>query len=169
MNVEFKVRGLEAVQAFIKSIPRGVMKVGLKAFTEYVIGNARHGLKHEEPYRYVSRAQAYGVVKPGVPAGYFSMKQFRYVAAITDGFTNFKSYRPAQSSDAWTYRESKGGYAYTITNPMPSAYWQRDDKGQARQLGLVGWRKVAAVIVANYEGARRAAVLAVNKWIKENR
>jgi hypothetical protein len=168
MQINFNIRGLEAVKAFIRSIPRGAVRVGLKAFTEYIIGNSQHGLRHEEPYKFVSRAQAYGKVSDA-PAGYFSWAQFRYVAAKTDGFTNFPSYRPAQSSSSWTAKESNGGYTMTITNPAPSAYWQRDNEGQARQLGLVGWRKVIAVVADNYQGAIRSAVAAVKRFIEENK
>ena len=54
MQVKFRVRNVKAVQDFLKSVPRGAVPVALKAFAEYVLGNDRHGLRHNEPYKYVS-------------------------------------------------------------------------------------------------------------------
>jgi hypothetical protein len=166
-GIKFTVRGIEELKAYFKQLPYGTLREALRAVTEYLIGNESHGLKHPDPYKYVSRAAAYGVVKDGVPAGYFSMKQFRYVMArIADGsITPGQSKRTGDSTDAWQYVQVSD-YQYTITNPEPGAYWTRDDYGQARQPGMVGWRKVAQVIADNLEGAMRAANAAVSKWLK---
>jgi hypothetical protein len=167
------VRNLEAIRDYIKTVPRGTVRVALRAIVEYVIGDNTHGLKHDQPYKYASRAKAYGNTGARfangnpVPAGYFSAAQFRKVAAITKGFTQFgRKNSPTNASGGYAYRETKGGYGATIENKEQSAYWTRDDKGQARQLGLMGWLKKSAVIASNMAGALRAGQAAVNKWLK---
>lgn len=162
MNVNFKVRGIEAVQSFLASVPRGAVRVALEAFTEYVIGNDARGLKHNEPYKYVSRKAAYGVT-------FFTPKQRRFFFwALREGKIDPGSgARTGKTSAAWKAVPSANGYQMKITNDTPGAYYTRDDKGQARQPAKVGWRKVTAVLVANYQGGLRAAVAAVNKYLKE--
>lgn len=177
MMVSFKVRSVEKLQKYLRSVPRGALRVALYAVTEYVIGNEQHGLKHSEPYKYVSRAEAYGstgaTFENGnpVPAGYFSAAQFRYVmASLASGKMKIGNNRTGASADSWQYSETgEKGYGVTITNPEPSAYWTRDNVGQARQPAKVGWRKVSKVIADNMVGAIRHANAEVGKWLKANR
>lgn len=167
MNTRFQIRNIKEVQDFLKQLPRGTLRDGLRAFSKFILGNTSHGLRHSESYRFVSRARAYG--KPSsAPAGYFSWKQFRFVAAITEGFT--KPYqRTGETSAAWEMQETNGGYGYTFKNPKPAAYYLRDESGQARQPALVGWRKVSRVLQDNMAGAMRSAMAAVKKWIADNK
>jgi hypothetical protein len=172
MQVNFKVRGVEAVQAFMRSVPYGAVKVALKAFSEYVLGDERHGLRHPDPYKYASRARAYGstgaTFENGapVPDGYFSAKQFRYVAAITHGFTDRGPHRTGESTRAWQAVPRNNGYQYTLKNDTTGGYFTRHETRQARQLKNVGWRKVSAVLAANYLGGIKAAIAAVKKFLK---
>ena len=161
MNVKFKIRNVEAVQSFLRAIPRGVLKVALEAFTEYVIGDDRHGLKHNEPYKYVTRKSAYGF-------SFFTDKQRRWFfwALNTGQIDPGSGVRTGQTSDGWTYTTSSNGYQYTITNSTPGAYYTRDDYGQARQPAKVGWRKVSDVLAANYLGGIRAAIAAVKRYME---
>ena len=175
MKVRFSIRGVEAVQAFLRSVPYGATKVALAAFSEYIVGNKSHGLRHPDPYKYASRAKAYGNTgarfengRP-VPDGYFSAKQFRYVAAITHGFKDRGSKRTGESTDAWQAVPRNDGYRYTLTNNTPGGYWTRDETRQARQLGNVGWRKVSDVLADNYLGGIRAAIAAVNAHLKSKK
>ena len=171
MNVNFKIRGVKEFNDFLKTIPHGGLRIALRAFTEYVIGNESHGLKHPDPYKYASRAKAYGSTGARfangnpVPDGYFSAKQFRYVAAKTHGFTDRGSKRAGVSEDAWQYVEVSD-WNYKIVNPEPGAYWTRDDYGQARQPALVGWRKVTKTIMDNFAGGVRSANAALSAWLK---
>lgn len=175
MNVNFKVRGIEAVQSFLASVPRGALRVALEAFTEYIIGNEQRGLKHVEPYKYASRKAAYGYTgakfdngKP-VPPGYFSKEQFFYVmGAISRGEIKPGTPRSnrGESARAWVSVPLNNGYRMNIVNNKPGQYWARDDKGQPRQISLTNWRKVTKVLVDNYLGGLRAAVSAVNKYLK---
>jgi hypothetical protein len=174
MNVKFKVRGVEAVQSFLKSVPRGALKVALEAFTEYIVGNDAHGLKHTEPYKFASRKSAYGYTgakfengKP-VPAGYFSKEQYRYVMAkIASGEITPGSPRAnrGESSKAWRFTPIQGGYNYRISNDKIAQYWARDDYGQPRQIAKTNLRKVSKVLADNYLGGIRSAVAAVKRYL----
>ena len=156
-----QVRGVEKVQAFLASIPRGAMKIALTAVTEYIIGDASHGLKHNDPYRYVTRAAAYGQT-------FVSPQQRGYVMAkirsgeIVPGQEN----RTGRTSDSYGYTETNNGYGMTILNPTAGAYYTRSDSGQAAQPEMVGWRKAAQVIADNINGAMRSAQARVNEWLK---
>lgn len=178
MNVKSKVRNVAAVQSFLRSVPRGMLKVALEAFTEYIIGNDAHGLKHTEPYKYASRKAAYGVTgatfkngKP-VPAGYFSKEQYFYVMAkIAKGEITPGTPRPnrGESSKYWRSVPSSNGYQYKILNDKPAQYWARDDIGQPRQIERTNLRKVSKVLADNYLGGIRAAVAAVKKYLVTNK
>ena len=156
MQVKFRIRGVEAVQAFLRAVPREAVKVALEAFTEYVIGNDAHGLKHNEPYKYVTRKSAYGF-------SFFTDKQRRWFFwALKEGIIDPGSgKRTGETSAAWKAEPRNDGYRYTITNNTAGGYYTRDDKGQARQPAKVGWRKVSDVVAANYLGGIRAAIAAV--------
>ena len=160
MQIRYRLRGNEKVQEYLKSIPRGALPAALQAFTEYIIGDTSHGLKHPDPYKYVSRKAAYGV-------SFFTDKQRRWFFwALNTGQINpGQNNRTGESTDAWQYVEVSK-YKYTITNPTTGAYYTRDNAGQARQPAKVGWRKVAAVISANMAGAMRSANAAVKAFLK---
>lgn len=166
MQFRFAVRDDKKVKKALRDTARGTMKTAIVALTEYILGDSRHGLRHDDPYRFASRAKAYGKVSDA-PEGYFSWKQFRYVAAITKGFTEFGRKRsPTNSSESWGYKLSQGGYRATLTNDAPSTQWIRGDDTQAAQPALVGWRKVSKVIADNINGARRHMAAEVQKYLK---
>lgn len=152
------VRNLEKVQAYLKTVPRGAMRPAVKAFAIYVMGDEGHGLKHYEPYKYVSRAKAYGQT-------FQSEKQRRWFWA-NGGPDMIGDNRTGATAAAWRVRETKGGYGATIDNPTAGAYFTRSDSGQAAQLGLVGWRKTLRVVHDNMAGGIRAAVTAVNAFLR---
>ena len=164
MQTKFVVRNLEEVQKFLKELPRGSLRTGLKAFTEYVLGNSTRGLRHYEPYKFVTRKRAYGMT-------FFTDKQRRYVMAkIRSGEMKVgTNQRTGNTAAAWTMQEKNNGYAYSLVNNTAGAYYTRDDSGQARQPALVGWRKVSKVVADNMRGAIRHALAEVKKWIKENK
>ena len=43
--MKIKVTGVKELSAFIKTLPRGVKVVGMRAASEYFIGDESHGLK----------------------------------------------------------------------------------------------------------------------------
>lgn len=179
MNISFKIRNVEKVEKFLNSLPYGVKRVALEALSMWLVGDSQSGLRHPEPYKYVSRKSAYGYTgakfesgKP-VPAGYFSAEQYRYVMAriasgdIKPGQNN----RTGKSTDAWTYAPTSKGkdYRYRLINNTPGAYYTRDDKGQARQPAKVGWWNVSKVVQKNLSDAIKAAKVAVNQFLAEKK
>ena len=163
MNIRFKVRGDEKVQAFLKSLPRGTMRTALDAIAQWLIGDSQKGLMHPEPYKYVSRKSAYGFA-------FFTDKQRRWFFwALGEGIINpGQNNRTGNSTGAWTYKptETNKGYSYVLMNDTPGAYYTRSDKGQARQPAKVGWLKVSAVVAKNMAGALRAARAAVKLYLQ---
>jgi len=164
MNISFKVRGVKAVQSFLASVPRGALRVVLQAFTDYVIGNDAHGLRHNEPYKYVSRKAAGYKTSPAQIRFFFATGIWKSVngKVVLNPYT-----RTNETSKAWKSVPSSNAYQMKIVNEKESAYYTRDDKGQARQPAKVGWRKVTQVLADNYLGGIRAGVQAFNKWLKE--
>ena len=159
MNISFKVRGVEKVTAYLKSLPRGIKKVAEKALTEYLIGAKPHGLKHYSPYKYVTRKKAYGQT-------FASDKQRRYVMAmIAEGRIDpGVPHRTGKGQRGWQSVETSRGY--TIKNDEQSMYYSMSDKGQARLNKLAGWRLVSKAIKDNLAGAFKSANAAVKKFLK---
>jgi hypothetical protein len=48
--IRMNVRGMEALQQKLKEIPHGTKRIAVQAFTDYLIGDDNHGLKHYPPY-----------------------------------------------------------------------------------------------------------------------
>lgn len=164
MQVKFRIRNVKAVQDFLKYVPRGAVRVALQAFTEYVLGNDQHGLRHNEPYKFVTRRSAYGV-------SFFTPKQRRWFfwALNTGRIDPGSGKRTGETSRAWKAEPRNNGYRYTLTNNTAGGYYTRDNYGQARQPAKVGWRKVRDVLDANLLGGMRAAIFAVNKYLQSKK
>lgn len=164
--IKVTTKGLSEFQAHIKTLPRGTRVAAMRAVAEYLLGNSSRGLKHEPSWKFVSRAKAYGKVSDA-PAGYFSWKQFRKVAAITEGFTKTQP-RTHEIVNAWKLRDSNDWRRVALTNNAPGAQWVIGEK-QARQPQLVGWRAWPKTLTDNMKGALRAGQQAVNRMLKEKR
>ena len=160
MQIKFRIRNVEAVQSFLRAIPRGAVKVALEAFTDYVIGDESHGLRHADPYKFVTRKSAYGF-------SFFTDKQRRWFfwALKTGKIDPGSGKRTGESTAAWKAVPRNDGYRFTVQNNTAGGYWTRHDKKQARQLGKVGWRKIMTVLVDNYKGGIRHAVAAVKAYL----
>jgi hypothetical protein len=167
MQIKFgKTRGIEEVKAALNAnvLPRGTVKVGLRAFIEYILGNSSRGLRHDEPQKYVSRAQA----------GYkTSAKQIRFFFATgileSDGHGGVKlnHYKRSGKTAAGYQMVAVNDWKYNIVNGEPGAYWTRDDKGQATMHDMAGRRKITAVIMDNIDGGLRAAINAINGYLRK--
>ena len=166
MQIKFRIRNVEAVQSFLRAIPRGAVKVALEAFTDYVIGDESHGLRHADPYKFVTRKSAYGF-------SFFTDKQRRWFFwALRSGKINpGQNNRTGKSTEAWTFTPQEKGknYSFRLVNDTAGGYWTRSDKYQARQLGKVGWWKVAKVVAKNLPSAIKAARIAVKAYLQKNK
>lgn len=155
------LKDIDRITAYLKQVPHGTVRVGLRAIVEYIIGNGQHGLKHYGPYKYVARRKAYGQT-------FSSDKQRRYVMArIREGSIDpGVPHRTGRTQRGYVAVESNGGYRQSIKNEEIGAYFTRDDNGQARLNALAGWRKAAVVIASNLDGALRHAGAAISKFLK---
>jgi len=166
MNTSFRVRSTKKIQDFLRSLPYGTRKIGLAAIAEYLLGNDRHGLRHDEPQKYVSRKQA----------GYTtSAKQMRFFFAtgilerIPGGGIKLNHYkRTGETANAWVSREINRGYGIVLENEKKGAYYTRDNFGQTRQHEMAGRRKASKVVADNLKGAIRHAKAEVGKWMRSN-
>lgn len=170
MNIRFKASGVEEFSNFIQALPRGVKVAAMRAVSYYLVGRENEALRKEPAEKFVRRADAYGstgaTFENGnpVPDGYFSAKQFRYVAAITEGFTK-KYDRTHTIANAWEYHETNSDWdRVNIQNNAPGAEYVVGD-GQSRHEALVGWRKWRQAIGDNMAGAIRYAQEMVDKFI----
>ena len=150
------IRNLANVQAYLKTVPHGTKRAAIVGMTEYVIGDSGHGLKHDDPYSQTTRKKVYG-------QQWESDKQRRYVMAkIRSGEIVLGQRRnsPTKASQGYAYRTTNNGYAATIYNDEPGAYWSRAWNRWPR------WRSVKKVIDDNIKGAMRHATAAVNKVLR---
>jgi hypothetical protein len=161
-----KIRGLEEFKQAINAdvLPRGTVRVGLKAITDYILGNRSRGLRHDEPQKYVSRKRA----------GYKTsnkMRRFFFAVGIleSDGKrgVTLNHYKRTGKTAAGYRAVSHGDWKYTIVNDDEGAYWTRHDRGQANMHRLAGRRKITAVIMDNMDGALRDAVNKINAFLKQ--
>jgi hypothetical protein len=158
MIVKTRVRGIEAVQSFLRALPAGTVKVGLNAFGKYVLGDERHGLKHYEKYKYISPFRSYSS-DPRKAA-----KQRGWIFAHLDEIG--RDNRTRETAEAWRFRETNNGYGGTFENDAPGAKWLWKDGGQSRQNQAVGHRTVSEKIASNYLGGIQAAIAAVKAYLK---
>lgn len=153
------IRGAEKLQAYLKKLPRGTIKTALDAISDYILGNDSHGLRHYEPYKYVTRKAAYGQT-------FQSDKQRRWFYA-NGGPDMIGDNRTGETAGAWTVVETNNGYGRTFSNPKPSAVWLYSDDGQANQLRMVGHRTLTSKIMSNLNGALRSAGAAITRYLSQ--
>jgi hypothetical protein len=161
-RVRFIPRNHKQVAAYMSTVAHGAVKIAIRAISEYILGDGRHGLKHYPPYKFVTRTKAYG--KP-----FQTDKQRRwFFAALRDGhiLPGFPR-RTGKTQRGWFMKETHKGYGYTLENKEESAKWLFHDKFQARQPALVGWRKRMAIVESNLKGAFRHARAKVKEYLKE--
>lgn len=157
--INFEVKGTTKVIQYLVNLPRKIRSVAMEAIVKYIVGDARHGMVHYEPYKYVTRKKAYGQT-------WASDKQRRYVMAkirsgeITPGIPN----RTGATAAGWSYARKDDLHWY-IKNPTTGAYYTRGEPGQARLNKLVGWRQMTKVVMDNIKGALRAGKKAIRDLI----
>jgi len=151
--ISFKIRGVEEINNFFKSLPRGTMKAAIAAFTTYLLGDDRHGLRHAPPRR------AHG---PGNPYKWQSDKQRKAYFASNGFGGGIPSKRTGKVNSSW--QASVDPYRKTVFNRLNYA---RYVMGARQQMGHAadGWRKVAKVISDNMKGGMLRARQAVARWI----
>jgi len=159
-----KVRGVEEVQEFLKTVPHGSKRAIIQAFTDWFIGNPQRGLRHYSPYKYVTRKRAYGKTFVSDAQRRFVMAMIR-AGKIEPGTPR----RTGKTQRGWTSNTTNNGYGVAIKNDEVGAFYSMDDEGQARLNALGGWRKVSKVVSDNMAGALRHANAAVREFLKNKK
>lgn len=162
-------RGIPELQAWLKSLSKGVVDVATKAVANYIVGDNTHGLMQEPSYKYVNRYAGFPGLsyqsKTGktVP-GWASEKQHKYVmAAISRG-----EIKPGQDNRTGnltgSYRYAGQGARYSITNDVPYAKYIVGGQ-QTRMHKLIGWRTMSEVAKSNMKGAMKYATAKVKEYL----
>lgn len=149
MEVSYRGRRIRygTLAALFDELPRKLRGPAVEQAAAYYVAEIRK----YPPYKMVARARAYPDAKAG--PGWFSDKQRRFVMASLRAGRNLKTgapmepgypHRTGNTQRAW--QVTGKGVSARITNAAPAAVHLFDDKRQARQPGLVGWQKLAALI-----------------------
>lgn len=154
--ITIKVRGIEELKRFLADLPRGTIRTGIAASSEYLVGDATHGLKYY-PAR-ISHGE-------GNPYQWQSDKQRRAFFA-TDGFgRGIPTKRTFELRNGWDWKPLNNGYQAKIFNTADYAQFvQGDDQQRGHRADK--WRQVDKIISTNIDGAIRAAAEAVIRYIK---
>lgn len=173
MNINIKIKNIDKVKTYFLYLPKKLSDLVTKTIAEHLLGegagdSSGTGLRGYDPYKFASRKKAYGKVSSdGAPEGYFSWKQFRYVAWKTQGFTTnmgSASNRTGESGKAWTINKTPNGYV--LQNDSAGMIFARHDKLQARQLKQAGWRNVSRVLEVRMRQVFDLAVTAVKNYLQ---
>lgn len=153
--IKYVIFGGKEVSAYLDTVKRDLVRVAMGALAEYFVGDSRHGLAHDDPYKQTTREAVYG-------KAFESDEQRAYVmAAIKSGEIKIGQRHPdpTSASSAYGYKLTRGGYGATISNTEPGAYWSRVWGGWQN------WRKIPQVIADNMRGAIRHANAEIKKFL----
>ncbi len=152
-TISVKIRGVEEVKRFLETVPRGTIKVAMAAIAAYILGDDRHGLRHE-PAR----------VNHGAGNKYkWNSDKQRKAFFATNGFGGgIPSKRTGQMKEGW--RTSVDPYRTTIYNRVRHSQFVVGDN-QQKGHKADKWRQVQQIVADNLQGAFRSARSAVGKWI----
>ena len=158
-DITIKVRGIDKLQEYFKSLPAHLRGIATVAMAEWFVGNGSRGLKAYPPYKYVTRKSAYGKT-------FVSDKQRRYVMAkIRSGEIDpGVPHRTGEYQRGWDIINK--GVSAKIVNPVPYAGFVGGDDAQANLNRKVGWRRVSDILSTNIAGAIRHANAMISAWLK---
>ena len=122
----------------LNQLPAAVGAAGVEQASNYLLNVLVR--KEIPPYRYVSRTEAYGQpFKSARQRGWFFW-------ALHTGRINIPYQRRSPNAGLATSWEIIGsGLERGLRSRMPEAYWIYSQR-QARQLGLVGWKKMSTIL-----------------------
>jgi len=152
--IKFSIHGIKEVKEYIAGLPRGVKIAAMRAFATYIIGDERHGLKHEpaqvthgpgNPFKWTSDKQR---------RGFFASDGFGQGIPTTRTHEGVNSWTMTEKDSSWTSVKIEGGNVF-----VQGDWQQRGHKAD-------GWRKYTDVVTTNIAGALRAAITAVSDWLK---
>jgi hypothetical protein len=168
--IKVSVRGLDEVRRRRAERSKEAKFFAEGKVAEYLVGDERHGLKHEPYYKHVNRyagfpEASYTAQDGHEVVGWHSLKQQQYVMAsiregrITPGVEN----RSHTLRDGWKAAPVNNTF-WRISNDVPYANYVMGDEGQTRMHALIGWRRYSVVVASNLKGAFRHAQAELKKW-----
>ncbi len=182
MNIRISVKGVEKIQKLFFNLPKELTQLVIRSIGKYLLGDIdvdahtggnRGRLRDYASYKFVKRAKAYGSTGAKfengtpVPDGYFSAKQFRYVAWMTEGFTkNMGSAENRTGKTASSWKFTEGTSRAVISNDSTGGYYTMHDNGQARQPAMVGWNKASRTVMNNMAGATMYTIKTVDEFLR---
>jgi hypothetical protein len=144
----------------ISDLPRHLRGPATEEASKYLVGNGSHGLSHYPPYRYNSRASAYGFT-------FSSDRQRRKVMAMIRNGEILPGYPRRTGNTQRSWAIIYDGVKTRIINPTAGALYTVGDPGQARLNELGGWRRLGLIIASNENGMIRAAEQRVQREIND--
>mgnify|MGYP006992527870 CR=1 FL=1 len=170
-DFSFNVTGIPQVQKMLDGLGPAVTKAVEYATANYLL----KVLINDEipPQKHVSRKEAY----PKTGNGFFTNKQRRwffwfYKESLARGLQLYQRHGKAEGGIASKWHiERKDDKSLTITNSSLGAKFLYDKNRQARQLQLVGWQTIDAIVAKrkkNFKGVMdRAAIKAIKELLKK--
>lgn len=155
MNIKFTTRNLEAVQKFIKDIPRGAKIAVMEAFSEYIVGDENHGLKYEPPQVTHDASNPYQWTSEKQRKAFFATDGFGRGIPTVRTHDGVNSWTVTKKDSNWTQVKIEGGNKFV--------------QGEQQQRGHAadGWRKYADIVTDNMAGAMRHARARLGQWLRE--
>lgn len=159
-NIFATVIGIDRIQKKLTELPPALGNVGTEAATNYLLNVLVN--KEIPPNRSVfegSRTMAYG--KP-----FFSPAQRNYFfAVILPTLPYVRGGKGSGMQSQWFI--SGSGMKMSIHNETEASFWVYDNQRQARQLALVGWKKIGAIIEEYSSQIFRSFQTAVKTYINK--
>lgn len=155
MQIKFSVRNVEKIKAYLASLPRGVKIAAMKAFSEYIIGNEHHGLKHEPSQKQHDESNPYQWQTEKQRKAFFASDGFSQRIPTVRTHEGVNSWTTENQDSNWTQVKITGGNVF-----VQGDYQQRGHT-------IDGWRKYAEIVRMNTTGAMRAAMAAVGRLLNK--
>lgn len=151
--VGLEIKGLAELDAKLAKLPRFAVDAAADEAAKYML----EVLKEQPPPKYVSRKAAYGRT-------FQSDRQRRWFFA--NEMQNKIPYRRTQAlHDGWKIVGS--GASLIIANEEEAAVWTMDDRQQARQPAMVGWKKVGTIFRERMRQVIRHAEAGIKKAMRK--
>jgi hypothetical protein len=154
--VEIRVNGRRInygdLSKFISSLPRNARGKATEHVSKFFM-KLFYESDYTQPYKYITRRNAYGNYHGHNAAGWKSDKQRRFVMArIRSGeFTPGTPQRTNEIANGWKVRGA--GISALLYNDAPGAVWVHDNQFQAMQPAMAGWPPTDDMIEENIDDA----------------
>jgi hypothetical protein len=156
-----EVIGLDKIQARLKKLPPEASDAGIDEANKYLVTV----LREYPTYKYVSRKAAYGKTWESDKQRIAVMIKLRENGDWVNGVYTPHPHRTQEFRRGWQILGR--GRNSLIANEVPYGKWLMDNEDQARQPGMVGWKKIKSVIDERMKRIVEKFEVGVNKAIKK--